>query len=72
MDNKGRRVSTETAYLTPDVIKRPNLTIAIDSTVTKVIFEIEDGRKRAVGVEIARNKDSPRYQVRAKKEVILS
>lgn len=72
IDPSGRRVSTESAYLTQDVLNRPNLTVATGCQATKIIFDTKDGNKRAVGVEFARDKESPRYRVRAKKEVILS
>ncbi|KAG9101192.1 hypothetical protein FRC06_003277 [Ceratobasidium sp. 370] len=62
------RCSAEAAYLTPAVLARRNLTVATNAHVTRILFE----GKRAVGVEFARNKESPRYQVRARKEVILS
>ncbi|QRV97652.1 GMC oxidoreductase [Ceratobasidium sp. AG-Ba] len=61
------RCSAEAAYLTPTVLARPNLTVATNAHVTRILF---DG-KRAVGVEFARNKEGPRYQARACKEVIL-
>ncbi|QRV83543.1 GMC oxidoreductase [Ceratobasidium sp. AG-Ba] len=61
------RCSAEAAYLTPTVLARPNLTVATNAHATRVLF---DG-KRAVGVEFARNNESPRYQARAHKEVIL-
>ncbi|QRV83541.1 GMC oxidoreductase [Ceratobasidium sp. AG-Ba] len=61
------RCSAEAAYLTPAVLARPNLTVATNAHVTRILF---DG-KRAVGVEFARNKEGPRYQVRTRKEVIL-
>lgn len=72
ISRKGVRVSTETAYLTPEVLSRPNLIIATHAHVTKVIFDSLDGRKRAVAVEFTRGKDSPRYCAKARKEVILS
>lgn len=62
------RCSAEAAYLTPSVLARPNLTVATKSHVTRILFE----GKRAVGVEFARDRDAPRYQARARKEVILS
>ncbi|CEL53828.1 hypothetical protein RSOLAG1IB_06609 [Rhizoctonia solani AG-1 IB] len=62
------RCSAEAAYLTPNVLARPNLTVATNAHVTKVLFE----NKRAIGVEFARNKDAPRYRARARKEVVLS
>jgi choline dehydrogenase len=61
------RCSAEAAYLTPNVLARPNLTVATNAHVTKVLFE----NKRAIGVEFARNKDAPRYRARARKEVVL-
>ncbi|THG97943.1 hypothetical protein EW145_g7512 [Phellinidium pouzarii] len=72
LNSMGMRVSSETAYLTPDVMKRPNLTIATYAKVTKLLFDTTGGKKRAVGVEFARGKGSKRYRVKARKEVILS
>ncbi|KAG9084123.1 hypothetical protein FRC07_013709, partial [Ceratobasidium sp. 392] len=62
------RCSAESAYLTPAVLARQNLTVATNAQVTRVLFE----GKRAIGVEFARSKEAPRYQVRARKEVVLS
>ncbi|KAG8744815.1 hypothetical protein FRC12_014723, partial [Ceratobasidium sp. 428] len=62
------RCSAESAYLTPTVLARPNLTVVTNAHVTRILF---DG-KRAVGVEFARSKEAPRYRVRTRKEVILS
>ena len=72
IDSKGRRVSTESAYLTSDVLNRPNLTIATHATVTKILFETKGGEKRAAGVEFSRKKGGPRFVVKARKEVVLS
>ena len=73
VDEKYRRVSSETAYLTPEVLARKNLTVAVNATVTRVLFETsEAGVPRAVGVEFANSDGSPRYQTRDKKEVIIS
>ena len=74
VDKKFERVSSEAAYLTPDVLARPNLTVVIHATVTRVLFEnqLSSAKSRAVGVEFAKTEDGPRYQVKAKKEVILS
>ena len=73
VDKKFERVSSESAYLTPDVIARPNLTVVIHATVTQILFESQPtGKPRAVGVEYAKTEDGPRYQAKAKKEVILS
>ncbi|CAE6447695.1 unnamed protein product [Rhizoctonia solani] len=62
------RCSAEAAYLTPKVLARPNLTVATNAQVTKILFE----GKRAVGVEFSRDKDAPRYRSKVRKEVILS
>lgn len=62
----GRRMSSAKAFLTPDVRRRPNLTISTDTTVQKVLFE---GR-RAVGV--AAVVKGVATELRAAREVILS
>lgn len=72
-DNRGRRVSTESAYLTPEVLRRPNLNVAIHAHVTRILFETsEDGEVRATGVEFTREEKGPRYRAKATREVILS
>lgn len=74
IDSKGQRVTTETAYLTPEVLARPNLTIVTHAQVMKVVIDVnsETGIKRAVGVEFVFTKGGTRTFVRAKNEVILS
>ncbi|CAK5268208.1 unnamed protein product [Mycena citricolor] len=72
IDEQGTRVSTESAYLTPEVLRRPNLKVAIHATATKIIFEQVNGSPRAVGVEFASSSTGLRYRARAKKEVVLS
>ncbi|KAF8071849.1 hypothetical protein FPV67DRAFT_1482934 [Lyophyllum atratum] len=73
VDEDSKRVSSETAYLTDEVLARPNLVVAIHAHVTKVVFDTEAGAgPRAVGVEFANTKNGPRYQARARKEVLLS
>ncbi|KAH8827284.1 hypothetical protein DL96DRAFT_1816286 [Flagelloscypha sp. PMI_526] len=69
IDSKYRRSTTETAYLTPAVLARPNLTVLIHATVTKILF---DGNKNAVGVEFAKDAKSEVFTASAKKEIILS
>ena len=71
MDQKGRRVTAESSYLTPEVLRRPNLKVIISATVTKVIFDETGGQPRAVGVEFTPSRDGPRFTARAEKEVIL-
>lgn len=71
MTSKGRRVSTETAYLTPEVLARPNLTVAIEATVTRVVFDTSGEFPRASAVEFTRTKDGPRYMAGARREVVI-
>jgi choline dehydrogenase len=73
IDSKGRRVSTESAYLTRDVLARPNLTVVTGASVTRILFEVPEGEEpRASGVEFANSKEGDRYVVKARKEVVLS
>jgi choline dehydrogenase-like flavoprotein len=72
VNSSGERVNAETAYLTPEVLKRPNLKVSINSPVTRIIFSTHGGNKRAVGVEFAKQKGGPRYRVRVRQEVVLS
>jgi choline dehydrogenase len=62
----------DSAYLTPEVLSRPNLTVAVNASATRIIFDTSGSSPRAIGVEFASSKDSPRFRARAKKEVILS
>ena len=61
----GTRVSAARAFLHPN-LNRPNLTLLLETNVTKVVFEGD----RAVGVEIVTGDDV--RIVRATREVILS
>ncbi|KAF8896431.1 choline dehydrogenase [Infundibulicybe gibba] len=72
VDAKRERVSSESAYLTKDVLARPNLKVAIHAHATRILFEKHGDMIRAVGVEFASAEDGPKYQARARKEVILS
>jgi choline dehydrogenase len=72
IDSRGRRVTTETGYLTPAVLSRPNLTVAVNVSATRVNFDTTGSSPRAVGVEFASSRDRSRYRVHAKKEVILA
>ena len=71
IDGKGRRVSAESAYLTSEVLKRPNLTICTQVHVTKVLIDTIGEQKRATGVEFALAKGGTLFQVKARKQVIL-
>jgi choline dehydrogenase len=62
----GRRVSAAWAFLRP-IRRRPNLTIAVNTTVNRVLFEGD----KAVGVEATTAKSS-RVTFTARRETILS
>jgi choline dehydrogenase len=73
---EGERVTSETAYLSSDVLKRPNLTVVIHARVTKLLLSAQDKEKHVVGVEFACDdaieRSPTRYRVKARKEVVLS
>lgn len=71
IDQKGRRVTAENSYLTPEVLKRPNLSVLVSAAVTKVTFDKSGDQPRAVGVEFTTSRDGPIFKARAEKEVIL-
>lgn len=71
IDSKRQRVSSESAYLTKDVLARKNLKVAVNAQVTRILFEKVEGETRAVGVEFANAQDGPRYCARARKEVVV-
>lgn len=64
----GRRCSASAAYLTPTIRARKNLDILPRSWVTRIL--IDPRTKIAYGVEFVKNRQ--RFQVHARKEVILS
>lgn len=76
IDHNRERVSSESAYLTPKVLARGNLKVAIHAHVTRILFDKVNGEHRAVGVEYAQTdlnvkQKGALYRSRAK-EVILS
>ncbi|TFY64134.1 hypothetical protein EVJ58_g2835 [Rhodofomes roseus] len=72
IDSQGRRVTTESAYLTPEVLARPNLVIATHAQVTRILFEGAEGEApRAVGVQF-QDRKGELFEVSAKREVIIS
>ncbi|KAH9017381.1 GMC oxidoreductase [Lactarius pseudohatsudake] len=70
--DKGQRNSIANAYLPPNVLSRPNLTIAVKTIVEKILFDESGAEPRAIGVEVSKSPKSPKYRVRATREVILS
>ena len=72
IDSHHQRVSAEVAYLTPEVLARPNLKVVTLARVTKIVFDSSSGTPRAVAVEFANEKQhAPRVRARARKEVIV-
>ncbi|KAF8071847.1 hypothetical protein FPV67DRAFT_1411773 [Lyophyllum atratum] len=71
VDENRQRVSSESAYLTKDVLARKNLTVAVNAQVTHVLFKTENGEKRAVGVQFANSRNGTRYRAYARKEVVI-
>ncbi|KAI0789860.1 GMC oxidoreductase [Abortiporus biennis] len=70
VDSKGRRVTTESAYFTEDVLKRPNLTIISKASVSRILFDFGE-TTRASGVEFV-DGSGKKHQVKAGKEVVLA
>ena len=71
VDKHGQRVSTETAYLTPEVLERKNLTVVTHALVTKIHFETQSGEPRATAVDFSRGKGQSVFRVKARKEIIV-
>ncbi|TFK28189.1 choline dehydrogenase [Coprinopsis marcescibilis] len=76
VSSKYQRVSSETAYLTPEVLARPNLTVVINATATRILFDTTSlgspSHPRAIGVEFAKSANGKRYKVIAKRDIVLS
>ncbi|KAI0327372.1 GMC oxidoreductase [Cubamyces sp. BRFM 1775] len=72
VDEKHERSSTATAYLSNDVLRRPNLTVAVSIMTEKVLFaRTANGEPRAIGIQVSSSRSGPRFAVAADKEVIL-
>ncbi|KAG7089477.1 hypothetical protein E1B28_011159 [Marasmius oreades] len=76
IDKSVRRVSTESAYLTTEVLNRPNLKVVINATVTKLLFRTSTGQagekeKKVVGVDFAQNEKGKVWRAKAREEVVL-
>lgn len=73
IDTKGQRSSLATAFLTPEVLARPNLYVACNAYVTRVLFDqITTKEPTAIGVEFQTSRGGERFEVHARREVILS
>lgn len=64
--------STATAYLTTEVLSRPNLTVASSVVAVKMLLDKSGDRPRAVGVEVSTGPTATRFSIMASREVILS
>ena len=71
VNKKRQRVTTETAYLTNEVLARLNLKVAVGVHVRRLVFEKVGGSKRVVGVEFSESKEGPIYYASARKEILL-
>ncbi|PWN50538.1 alcohol oxidase [Violaceomyces palustris] len=72
IDPNGRRSSAATAYLTPEVQKRPNLKIGVEVMVTRVIFDRTGSKPRAIAIELEKEKGGQRFYASAKTQIIVS
>jgi choline dehydrogenase len=63
--------SAAVAYLPPSVLKRPNLTVAVKTVVERVLFDESGSEPRAVGVEVSKSPEAPKYRIKANREVII-
>ncbi|KAJ6617203.1 GMC oxidoreductase [Mycena sp. CBHHK59/15] len=74
VDPHGERSSAATAYLTKDVLSRPNLTVAVGTLVTKIHFDDVKGDEppRASGVLMMASKNGRLFAASARREVIVS
>lgn len=72
IDPKGQRSSLATAYLSPEVQQRPNLYVACNAPVTRVLFDLfTDKEPTAIGVEFQTSRGGNLFQVHARREVII-
>jgi len=66
-----QRVSSESAYLTPEVLTRKNIAVATNTTVTRIIFEEVASEIRATGVEFAKDKNGKKYWAKSRRDIVL-
>ncbi|KAJ3878979.1 hypothetical protein F5051DRAFT_451902 [Lentinula edodes] len=72
IDENGRRVSTETAYLTPQVLARANLKVVIGVKVTKILLDTASTQPKAVGVQMQNALGGTTYYAFTNKDIILA
>ncbi|KAH9847494.1 GMC oxidoreductase [Lenzites betulinus] len=71
IDSRGKRVTAELAYLTSDVLRRPNLKVITEAHVTRILFDTSGAVPRATGAEFTQPSGET-FRVKARKEVVLS
>lgn len=72
IDAKGQRSSFATAFLSPEVMQRPNLYVACGARVSRLLFDRLSSKDPAViGAEFQTSRGGDRFQVHARREVIL-
>ncbi|KAJ3873476.1 hypothetical protein F5051DRAFT_455948 [Lentinula edodes] len=72
IDEKATRVSTETAYLTPQVLARSNLKVVTGVKVTKILFDTTTIQPKALGVQMQSTLGGTTYYAFTNKDVILA
>jgi choline dehydrogenase len=65
--------SAATAFLSPEVLERPNLRVAVGVSAEKILTVVmtNSKRSRAYGVQLSKGRNEPSYVVHADKEVIV-
>ncbi|KAI0364580.1 GMC oxidoreductase [Pilatotrama ljubarskyi] len=72
IDPRHERSSTASAYLTDEVLKRPNLSVAVSMTGERILFAKELGPPfKALGVQFSTGKHARKFIVAAAREVIV-
>ncbi|KAF5858087.1 hypothetical protein ETB97_004895 [Aspergillus alliaceus] len=72
IDPKGQRSSLATAYLPPSVLSRRNLTVACNTQVTRLLIDrLSKSDPIVIGVETQASPGAERFQVHARREVLL-
>ncbi|KAJ3980919.1 hypothetical protein F5890DRAFT_1477349 [Lentinula detonsa] len=72
IDERATRVSTETAYLTSQVLARANLKVVTGVKVTKLVLDPSTGRPKAVGVQMQSTQGGTTYYAFTTEDVILA
>ncbi|TBU42157.1 GMC oxidoreductase [Dichomitus squalens] len=74
IDSNGRKSSTATAYLSDEVLKRPNLTVGTEVMIERLVFSdvTPPGQPpKVIGVEMRTSRNAQLYCTGVNREVIL-